>query len=771
MEKTIKWFETILGGWVIRHRWWIIFISLFAVIAAASGSRFLTISNDTRVFFSEENPQLQALEAMENTYSRIDNVLFAIAPKAGTVFTANTLKAVEELTEASWQIPYSNRVESLSNFQHTRSQDDTLFVDDLVRDAEQLSDARLEQIKTIALSDPRLVNLLVSDSGQVTAININILMPGKSHAEVLEIAAFSRKLADDFRSRYPQLDIHISGGVMLDNAFAEASQDDIKTLVPLMFLTLLVLVGITLRSFSGTLAILIVILFSTATAMGLAGWFGITLTAASVGAPTLILTLAVSDSVHLLVTMFQQMRQGIAKKDAIIESVRINLHPIFLTSVTTVIGFLTMNFSDAPPFRDLGNIVAMGIVAAFIYSIILLPALMAVIPVRVKERKDGDGGNGCDRIAEFVINKRRPVFWASCAAILLLAAGTSRIELDDNFIEYFDDSYDIRVATDFVKDNLRGFDIIEYSLPSGETSGINDPQYLKNVEAFTDWYRQQSNVTSLSTFTDTVKLLNKNMHDDDPSFYRVPESRDLAAQSLLLYEMSLPLGQDLNNMINVEKSATRMIVFFRDTTSKGLRDMDERARQWLKENTPSMFTYGTGLSIIWAHISKRNINSMLLASFGALALISAMMIFALRNFRLGMLSLIPNLSPAIVGFGLWGLLYGRVGLGLSVVVAMTLGIVVDDTVHFMSKYLRARREYGMQQTDAIRYTFKTVGTAMWVTTVALTAGFLILTLSGYHMNADMGLMTALTITLALILDFLLLPVLLMKFDVTTKSRP
>jgi uncharacterized protein len=179
MGKTIKWFETILGVWVIRHRWWIIFISLFAVIAAASGSRFLTISNDTRVFFSEENPQLQALEAMENTYSRIDNILFAIAPKEGTVFTVNTLKAVEELTEASWQIPYSNRVESLSNFQHTRSQDDTLFVDDLVSDAEQLSDAQLEQIKTIALSDPRLVNLLVSDSGQVTAININILMPGK----------------------------------------------------------------------------------------------------------------------------------------------------------------------------------------------------------------------------------------------------------------------------------------------------------------------------------------------------------------------------------------------------------------------------------------------------------------------------------------------------------------------------------------------------------------------------------------------------------------
>ena len=330
--------------------------------------------------------------------------------------------------------------------------------------------------------------------------------------------------------------------------------------------------------------------------------------------------------------------------------------------------------------------------------------------------------------------------------------------------EYFDETYDIRKATDFVQHNLRGFDIIEYSLRSGEASGINNPEYLKKVEGFTDWYRTQPNVTYVNTFTDTVKQLNKNMHADDPSYYRIPETRDLAAQSLLLYEMSLPLGQDLNNRINVDKSATRVIVFFKDITSKGLREMDERARKWLRTNSPSMFTFGSGLSIIWAHISERNINSMLGASFGALVLISGILIMALRNIRLGILSLIPNLVPAIMGFGIWGFLSGRVGLGLSVVVAMALGIVVDDTVHFMSKYLRARKEYGFNQADAVRYTFNTVGTAMWVTTVALTAGFLILSLSGYNMNADMGLMTALIITLALALDFLLLPVLLMKCD-------
>ena len=256
-----------------------------------------------------------------------------------------------------------------------------------------------------------------------------------------------------------------------------------------------------------------------------------------------------------------------------------------------------------------------------------------------------------------------------------------------------------------------------------------------------------------------------NMHGDDESYYSIPEQRDLAAQYLLLYEMSLPFGLDLNNQINVDKSATRMIVTLKSMTSTDLRDMDEKAREWMKANAPeSMFTYGSGLSIIWAHITGRNIRSMLGAAFWALVLISGILMLAMRSFRLGLLSLVPNLAPAFMAFGIWGFIRGDVGLGLSIVVSMTIGIVVDDTVHFMSKYLRARREDKMEPSDAIRYSFNTVGTAMWVTTVALVAGFLVLTFSGFRMNLDMGLMSAITITLALALDFLFLPTLLMKVD-------
>lgn len=758
--------EEVIGKWVIRQRWLVIAITVLIVVVSGSGIRFLTFNNDLRVFFSSENPQLQALEALENTYNRIDNVAFVVAPKDGDVFTRETLGALEELTGASWKIPYSSRVNSVINFQDMRAEDDELIVNDLVSIAKDLSDSEIKEIRKIALSEPMLVNRIISPSGHVTSVNVNILLPGRSMDEVPEVAEYTRRMARDFQRKYPHIDIHLSGAVMFDNAFGEATQDDMFTLVPVMFLAIMFIIGLTLRSFIGTLGAFLVVVISMTTGLGFVGWVGMSLNPASANAPTIVLVLAVADSVHLLSTIFQEMRLGRDKLQALDESLKINLQPVFLTSLTTAIGFLTMNFSDAPPFRDLGNIVAVGVIAALFYSVFFLPAFLSVVPIHVRPAEDTVSGHRpCARLAGFVINRRRRLFRWIIVVIVFLAAGMSQIELNDDWVEYFDERYAIRRSTDFVRTNLTGFNVIEYSLQSGETGGINDPEYLKTVDEFADWYRNQPKVVHVNTFTDTIKRLNKKMHDDDESYYRIPEERELAAQYLLLYELSLPFGLDLNNMIDVDKSATRMIVTLRGTSTKELRAMDKKAREWLKLNaSETMFTFGSGLSIIWAHISHRNINSMLGASMLALLLISGLMIFALRSLKMGIISMIPNLSPAFMAFGLWGMAVGRVGLALSVVVAMTIGIVVDDTVHFMTKYLRARRDHGLTPQDSILYSFNKVGTAMWITTVALVSGFAVLTFSGYKMNSEMGLLTAVTISLALALDFLFLPMLLMRVD-------
>jgi len=764
----MTWIESHLGWWVIRHRWWIILLTVPAAFVAAMGLRHIRVSNDTRVFFSEQNPDYQALKALEHTYSKEQSVFFVLAPKDGNVFTSQTLAAVSELTEAGWRMPYSTRVNSITNFPYTRAEGDDLIVEDLITDPNALSGPELERIRRTALAESTIVRRLISTQGHVTGVYVSLVTPAERPQAVPEVAQHARTMAEDFRARHPGIDVYLTGSVMIDQAFAEASRNDLMTLAPAAFIVMTLLVGISLRSFFGTLAAVAVTVLSMLTALGLIGWLGVPLNAISVGAPGLMLTLAIADNVHVLTTMFQLMRQGRSKQEAIAQSLQVNLRAIFLTNVTTIIGFLSMNFSDSPPFRDLGNIVGTGVVIDLVNSVLLLPALMAVLPIASGRAREKVSRIDYGRLADFVIRRHGLLLWSIPVVALVAVAGISQLELDDNFLTYFDDTFEFRRATDFLIENLSGWDVIEYSLSAGQSGGVTDPEYMATVDRFADWYRRQPKVIYVSTVVDTMKRLNRDMHGGDESYYRIPDRRDLAAQYLLFYEMSLPFGQDLNHQIDIDKSATRFTVIFESMSAKELCRMDEVSRQWLQANVPGyMVAKGTGLSLAWAHITKRNIRSMLFASFGEIALISGIMVFALRSLKLVVVFLIPNLLPPFLAFGIWGMTMGRVGLALSVILAMTLGIIVDDTIHFFVKYFRARQEEGMSPEQAVRHAFETVGSAIGITTLVLTSGFLVLTLSHYRMGSEMGMMCALVIGLALLVDFFLSPALLMKVDRTT----
>ncbi len=753
------------GNWVIQHRWLIIIATILFVGISAIGVHRLEMNMDGRLFFSHENPHLQALDALENTYTKTENVFIAIAPKDGNVFTNETLAAVEALTKSCWKIPYSNRVDSITNFQHSWAIDDELIVEDLVQNAKKLSPKELDRIKAIALSEPFLVNRLISASGEVTGINVNTIKAGHSIKEVPEITTYTRKIVEELLVEYPHLDIYLSGDILIDATFAEAAERDIKTLIPIMFLVLIVIMGLTLRSFPGIVSTFLVLLFSVLTGMGLAGWTNISLNPSSANAPIIILTVVIADSIHMLITIFEQMRGGASKSEAIAESLSVNMQPVFLTSLTTAIGFLSMNFSDSPPFGDLGNIVAIGVAAAWVYSIMFIPALISVLPIRVKVETHSPDVLYLDRLSSFIVNRHRPILWFMTIFIIVISLGTFKIELNDDFLKYFDKSFHFRQSSDFIMKNLTGLVTLEYSLDSGEENGIHSPRYLKKIEEFVGWYKKQPNIVHVSTITDTIKRLNQNLHNDNPEFYRIPEDPELVAQYLLLYEMSLPFGQDLNNEINVDKSATRIVVTINDVTTKEIREIDMNAQNWLKKNAPkSMLTCGSSISMIWAHISERNITSMVSSSFSSFGLISIILIVALRSIKFGLLSLIPNITPAFMAFGVWGFIAGRVGLAVSVIASFTLGIVCDDTIHFMSFYLRARREKQLSPGEAIQYTFRHVGPAMLTTSLILVAGFLVLSLSGFKVNSELGLMTAITIALAPLLDFFFLPVILIKFE-------
>ena len=349
--------------------------------------------------------------------------------------------------------------------------------------------------------------------------------------------------------------------------------------------------------------------------------------------------------------------------------------------------------------------------------------------------------------------------------VLVLGFFITRNELNDSFINYFDHRTSFRADTDFTVKNLTGIYQIEYSLGAGESGGISNPAYLAKLDEFAAWYRRQPGVMHVNTLSDTMKRLNMNLHGDAPQWRRLPDNRELAAQYLLLYELSLPYGLDLNNQISVDKSATRFTVSFKNISAREMREIEAAAEGWLRKHAPAaMFTHGASSAVMFVHITLRNIQSMLTGTILEFLLIAGALVFALRSVKFGVLSLIPNIIPAVLGFGVWGMMVGRVGLGLSVVTSMTLGIVIDDTVHYLSKYLRARREKGLSTEEAIRYAFSSTGTAMVAASGILIVGFLVLSLSTFELNADMGKLTAITIALALPGDLLFLPAFLMKLD-------
>ena len=750
---------------ILRFKWIVVFLSILAVLGMGYGAQFLSFTNDYRVFFSKENPQLLAFENLQDTYSKNDNVMMILVPDDGNVFTPETLQAVTWLTEKAWQTPFSSRVDSVSNYQHTYAEGDDLIVEDLVFADDELTPDKLQQVRDIAINEPLLVNRLISKSGHVTGVNVTIQLKGVDlTTENPQVVNFIRDLRTEFKQKYPDIDMKLTGIIMMNNAFPEASQYDMKNLVPIMFLVFIVVLFFWVKGFSGTLATLFVIIFSIVGAMGLAGWAGIALTPPSFSAIMIIPTMSIAHSVHILMNFLIAMHHGETKQEAMVDSLRINMQPVFLTTVTTAIGFLSMNFSDAPPFRDLGNIVAMGVVIAYVLSITFLPAIMMILPVKeqVMETKTS---RLMMVLAEFVIKQRKGLLIGMGVLTVIMISFVPTNQLNDEFTKYFSEEIEFRRDADFASDNLSGLYLIDYSLESGEEGGISNPEFLQRVENFANWLRAQPEVIHVNVLTDIFKRLNRNMHGDQQEWYKLPDERNLAAQYLLLYEMSLPYGLDLNNQINVDKSATRMTVMLYNMSTTKVLALENKAQDWLRENVPeSMQNNGASPTLMFSHIGYRNIRAMLTGTTIALVLISLILIFALRSFRIGLISLIPNLIPAGMAFGVWGMMVGQVGLALSVVTGMTLGIVVDDTVHFLSKYLRARREKGLDAPDAVRYAFSTVGLALVATSVVLALGFMVLTRSAFALNADMGLMTALTIIFALIADFLLLPTILMALD-------
>jgi predicted RND superfamily exporter protein len=763
---------------LLKYRWLVLFLSLCAVAVMALSLKHLVVVTDYEVFFDGDNERLIKYRENEVAFGRRDSVQFTISVKTGSIFEPKVLAVLEEMTQESWHIPFSKRVDSLTNFPYTRAEGDDFIVDDLFSEALTMSPEDIDIRRQFALKEPSLGNA-ISQQQDVSGILVTINLPENNSAATREISQYVLELTDKFKASYPELDIDVSGSILLNNTFFEAATSGTGKLLLIMFCLMLVVVGLLLRSIVVTLTILVLTILAILSGLGLATWLGIPLTGPSSSAPIIISAIVVANTVHIMAILLKKMGEGESKREAIAFTVNVNFQPVVLTSLTTIIGFLCLNASDVPPYRFLGTTAALGVAASLFLTFVFLPALLSIMPIRVNQKtsQEAKTHDFWADLADFVVVRRKGLVVACILSALVLSPLAFNNKVDDRLLRYFDEEVPIRANSEYSMAHLAPFYALSYGIPAKDEGGISEPEYLTNLEAFTEWTRAQPEVMYVASLSDTMKRINRSMHGDDERWYKIPDDRELASQYLLLYELSLPYGQDLTNQIDIKKSATKLFIGFRDISSGQMKDFASRSEDWMAANFPDyMVAPATGPPLLFAYIWESATRSNLFGMIMAVLLISIVIALAMKSIRLGLISLIPNFIPAAMAFGVWSLINGQLDIGSSIVAVISFGIIVDDTIHFLSKYQYARNA-GATAEDAVRFAFTTVGRALLVTTIALVIGFSVLTTSSFTLNSSMGLLTSIAIAFALILDFFLLPPLLMLMDKDTvpiasdKGRP
>ena len=761
----------------VNHPWrwlagWACFVAALMglLTVKTDGLQNITYYNGPYLYFTENNPDFRALTAMEATYAADTSLIFLIRSADQDLFNPQSLKAIEELTDAAWKLPFVLRVDSLANFQHTQVTGDDLETDYLYQHAGSLTPNAIGQIRQIALNEPSLLRQSISADGTTATVVARVNLD-EAQTRALELMPHAEALAREFRERYPDLTFQLLGDAPNAAASDQATQQTFRQTTPIAMTLVLLCLFFILRNLWSVLACQLVIGLSIALGYCLFFLLDFSLSPISAGASPIILTLAVADAIHLLISYQKHYAKSRRQKAAMLESLRINFAPVWLTSITTGVGFLFMNFAESPPFHDLGNAVFLGVLMAFLLSTSLLPALMMVLPPPAANA--GSRQTGWIRaMGRFTVARHKSLLATTGSVIVILSACIPLNHINDFMLEYYDDTFPVRRAVDSYLQHMGGLQRLQYAVPAGKPGGITDAEYLNHLDELVNFAEADPRVSHVRSFTQVIKRLNRNMHEGDQSYYRIPDDSTLISQYLLLYEMGLPFGLGLDTQMDINKSETKLEIVFHRMESEQLVAAREDMQRWIGSHWPDyMQTRATGMDSLFGDVTFENVKSMIAGTLLALATVSLLLIFTLGSVRYGLLSLIPNLLPAAMTFGLWGIIDGEVGIVVSVITCMTLGIIVDDTVHFLSKYVRARKEMGMDSRQAALYGFETVGVALIATSVILIANFSVMAFSHYYPNAATGILTSITIAFALLIDFFFFVPLLLLLDRAHATRP
>ena len=753
-----------LAETIIRYRPLCIIISILILAGLAQGLSKINFNPDINAFFPENDTLTTSHLSIEDTYSSMDNAVIGIGVKEGTVFTNEVLSLIEDLTERAWKTPHSLRVDSLSNYSYVSADGDDLYIEPFLEGSSAYDLKTLKEKELIIEEEELAYGAIISKDKKTSLINIVFDPPRKDiEAEYQESLNYVLGFLEEARKNHPEVDLIISGIVYMEYQSPMLLKAQMPKLMPTAILVILLTLFLLLRSLVAVAGSFLVILMSVVSAMGSIGFMSGDIAQPFIMVPILIATLAVADCVHLFTLYFQNLDSSRKSKEAMLESLKLNLQPLFLTSLTTAIGFLSLNLAPVEPLRGIGNGVAVGVFLAFIFTVLLLAPIVSYFNVK-QSKNINFQKNIARKLGRFSIKNYKRLLVIVPVISCFLMAFIPLNKTNDNPLEFYSERYTTSAAdSKWISQRIGGTFPVSYELNSQGI--VSDPEFLREVDKFSEWLASNKEVLHVSSLSKIMKNLNKTLHGKQEEWNIIPTEPDLSAQYLFFYEMSLPYGLDLTNSISQNKESIKLVASLKELGSLEYREFAKRVENYASQNMPEdMVSIGTGTRPIFAFMSNMLITQLIYALGIGIVLITATIILFFRSLRYGMLTSVTNLLPIGVAFGIWAIVSGEISMLVGIGMGTTLGIIVDFTVHFLSKYLHARRQKNLSAEEAVEYAFETVGFALIITSFSLILGFLVLLQAFFIPIHGFVLFSSIAFLSALIIDLLLFPALLITWD-------
>ena len=712
---------------------------------------------------SEDDPYREEVEQVRKDFPPSTGVLFAFLSTNGDVFNFDMLHAMEDVTNRYIEVESAVSVGSLLNRRLNAVDADLFDRDYLIPDLTTLTRDDLNNIREIALRDEDLTKSMLSPEGDMALVFIKYKATADDQTTRLSIARSVVALRDSLREDYPELTIYVLGGALFELDSYNAQMKDTRYLFPFVIGISILLLWFCLKSLSFSLCLFTVSFATIGLTVGTVGWAEVPFNQISTMGPLVVLMIAMADGTHIVSIYVQGLHKRLSKIEAMRQSLAVNIQPVTLATVTTAIGFLSLNYCSSPGIYGFGNIVAIGVCWAYVVTLTLLPTLILLLPTRKIPKPLGvrDLISGVGRL---VARRGNLLFRGGLVLIVTTMALLPLNKVDFNRYSFVDKNSDFHHVMTALSEKIGNDQSLVYSVHSGQYYGITEPAFLNQVDEFSRWLEDQPEASFVTSYTGLLKNLNKAEHDGDESWNKLPVDKLQIIDYLVGYQLIQEIEPNLEPIFNPDYSAIRLVIGTSNLSNLELLNFNDRIDQWITANVAPEYKVMHGDNSILGARLNRTISTELLKGFTlSFFLITLTLLIGLKSVRYGLLSIMPNLFPATIVFGVWGLMVGELSPYILMLFSISIGLVVDDSVHILSKYIHARRE-GKTPESAVQYSLDTAGPAITITTLSLALGTFVLVLSNTFYYQNVALLLTPIIMVALLLDLLFLPPLLIKFD-------